>query len=198
MDRMSTLRKPRRLSYSEYLDLERDSDTKHELVAGYVYAMAGASEAHNRISGNIFFHLRAAARGGPCGVFMADMKIRIEEQDRAYYPDVSVVCDPADKDPYVKRSPCILVEVVSTSTESTDRREKLAAYLTIPSLRYYMLASSMDRQVECFARDDSGDWVSRNLEEGESLIVRCSDVSAELDLELIYEDVLIPEIGGEE
>ena len=192
---MISLRKPRRLSFSEYLQLEHNSETKHEFVSGYIYAMAGASEAHNRISGNIFFHLRAAARGGGCGVFIADMKIRIEEQDRAYYPDVSVVCDPTDQDAYVKRSPCILVEVVSSSTESTDRREKLAAYLAVPSVRYYVLASSMDRQVEYFAREDGGEWVSGNLEEGESLILRCGELRAELDLDLIYEDVLIPESG---
>jgi len=95
---MSSLRQPRPLSFEGYLELEHRSDTKHEFVAGYIYAMTGAGEAHNRISLNIGFQLRAAARGGPCGVYMADMKMRVEEQDRCYYPDVSVVCDPADDD----------------------------------------------------------------------------------------------------
>lgn len=65
---MSSLRKPRSLSFSEYLELEHTSDTKHEFVAGYVYAMGGASEAHNRISLNVGFHLRAAPRAADTAV----------------------------------------------------------------------------------------------------------------------------------
>lgn len=195
---MSSLRRPRPLRFEEYLELERRSDTKHEFVSGYIHAMAGASETHNRISLNIGFHLRAAARGGLCGVYMADMKVRVEEQDRCYYPDVSVVCDPADDDAYVKRSPCILVEVLSKSTEAIDRREKLAAYRSLPGLRYYLLVSSQRRQLECFARDADGEWESSLLEEGERLDLHCGDYRAELDLERVYEDVTLVREGDVE
>jgi Uma2 family endonuclease len=189
---MSTLRKPRCISFEEYLALEHGSEIKHEFVAGYVYAMAGASEAHNRVAGNVFFHLRAAARGGPCGVFMADMKVRVEDLDRCYYPDVSVVCDPADADPYVKRAPCIVVEVLSESTESTDRREKLSAYLALPSLRYCLLVSARTRQVEYYVRREDGEFAMAELEDGERLELQCNDYRAELDLPRVYEDVDMP------
>lgn len=65
----------------EYLEGEQRSDIRHEYVAGQVYAMAGAGEKHNRISLNIAFHLRAAAHGKECGIFISDMKVRLEQND---------------------------------------------------------------------------------------------------------------------
>lgn len=66
-----------RLSADDYLEGELKSDIRHEYVDGEVYAMAGAWEAHNLIAGNVFSRLRGAARGGPCRVFISDMKVRV-------------------------------------------------------------------------------------------------------------------------
>ena len=66
---MSALRKPFHFSEADYLEFDATTDVKHEYVAGYIHAMAGASERHNRIAMNIGFHLRASARGSDCGVF---------------------------------------------------------------------------------------------------------------------------------
>lgn len=190
---MSTVPELKPLSFEEYLNGEQATETKHEFVAGFVYAMGGASETHNRISGNLFFHLRAAARGGPCGVFMADMKVRVEASDSCYYPDVAVVCDPHDDDPYVKRRPCIVVEVLSRSTEATDRREKRVAYQSVPSLRHLLLVSTRDQRVETFSRDVDGAWQATALAPGERLTLSCDRYNAELDLACIYEDIVLPE-----
>lgn len=179
------------LSFEEYLQLEREAETKHEFVAGFIYAMAGASETHNRISGNAFYHLRTAARGGPCGVFMADMKVRIETRDSCYYPDVSVVCDPGDDDAYVKRTPCIIIEVLSDSTEATDRREKRVAYQTLPSLRYLLVVSSRERRVDYFVRNENEEWEAAVLGADEQLSLTCDNLDAVLDLDRIYEDVAL-------
>lgn len=73
------------IDVDEYFVGEQQSDIRHEYIAGQVFAMAGASETHNRIAGNLFFHLRAASRGMPCGVFIGDMKIRVAAHDAFYY-----------------------------------------------------------------------------------------------------------------
>ncbi len=186
---MSLLKNPRLLSLQEYVEGELYSEIRHEYVAGQVYAMAGAGERHNRIAGNLFFQLRVSARGGPCGVFMSDMKIRVDVHDVCYYPDVSLICDPEDTDEYLKRRPCLILEVSSPSTEATDRREKWFAYRGIPELRYYLLASSDERRVEYFVRGEEGDWKTAVLDEGEVLSVVCEDYRCEMTLEDIYEDV---------
>ena len=47
------------VSVEDYLEGERDSQLRHEYVEGHVYAMAGASDDHNRIAGNIFSFLHS-------------------------------------------------------------------------------------------------------------------------------------------
>jgi len=186
---MGSLTKLRLLGFADYLALERQQACKHEFVAGRIYAMAGASERHNLIVANAAYHLRGPARGGPCRVFIADMKVRVASTDACYYPDVMVVCDPQDTDAYVKVAPCVIVEVISKSTETTDRREKLAAYRTLPSLRYYILVSSLDRRVECYARNAEDVWEVGLLEPGELVEIQCGEYRAVLDLGRLYEDV---------
>src|SRR3954463_3956632 len=78
------------VSLEDYLEGERLSEIRHEYVGGYVYAMAGASEDHNRIAGNIFGELRERLRGKRCEPFMADMKLKIPDGQAFYYPDVLV------------------------------------------------------------------------------------------------------------
>lgn len=173
----------------EYLAGEQNSDIRHEYLAGQVFAMAGAGEKHNRIAGNLFFHLRAAARGKPCGVFISDMKLRVVQNDAYYYPDVMVTCDPNDSESLYKRSPCLVVEVLSPSTEAIDRREKLMAYRGLPSLRYYLLVSQETRQVECYARDVEQRWLMTVCENEGALEFLCDDFKANFSLDDVYEDV---------
>ncbi len=158
------------LSVAEYLEGEQCSDVRHEYVAGQVFAMAGAGEKHNRIAGNLFFHLRAATRGTPCGTFISDMKVRVDAHDAFYYPDVLLDCDPDDSEPLYKRSPCLIAEVLSPWTEVIDRREKLLAYRALESLRYYLLVSQEWRLVEVYRRDPAGGWHYDAYEDGELLI----------------------------
>ncbi len=186
---MSTLQKPRFLSVEEYLEAERLADVRHEYIDGQTYNMAGASKRHNRIAGNLFFQLRAAARGGPCDVFMSDMKLHIPRRGVFYYPDVMLTCDPADVEEFYSEHPCLVAEILSPTTESVDRREKLLAYRDLPGLRYYLMIASDEHKVEYWARNESGEWETSELGEDESLVVRCGDYRAELRLADLYEDV---------
>lgn len=177
------------MSVQEYLAGEPLSDIRHEYLAGAVYAMAGAGEKHNRVAGNLFFHLRAATRGKPCGVFMNDMKVRVAQADSFYYPDVLVTCDPQDTEAYYKQFPCLIAEVLSPSIEAIDWREKLLAYRKLPSLTHYLLLSQEQRRVEWYARDDQGRWLLTVLEGSGVLDLLCQDLSVQVTLDDLYEDV---------
>lgn len=186
---MSALQKLTYLTEEDYLTFELTAEMRHEYVDGQIYAMAGASERHNRISLNIGFHLRAAARGGHCGVFLNDMKLNVAWHKAYYYPDVMLVCNTQDTGEYFKQQPCFIAEVLSPGTANTDRREKLPAYQKIPSLHYYLLVSADRIRVEYFVRDAQGDWQTALLEADEMLAVDCEDYHAVLRLGDIYEDV---------
>ena len=136
--------------------MEETATLRHEYVGGMIYAMVGATKRHNRMVGNIYAHLLAASRGGPCRVYVETVKLRAAE-DTIYYPDVMVTCEPED-DPVVENFPCLIVEVASPSTESIDRREKMLAYRRIPTLRAYLIVAQDERRVERHWRDESGEW----------------------------------------
>jgi Uma2 family endonuclease len=144
------------LSVEDYLAGEPLSPVRHEYIGGAVYAMAGGSRDHNRIAVNLTAALDAHARGGPCEVFVNDLKVRllIQGQDIFYYPDVVLTCDPRDGDPFFLRFPRLIIEVLSDTTEATDRREKLLAYRTIPTLEEYVLVAQDRPEITFFRRED--------------------------------------------
>ena len=150
--------------------------------------MVGASERRNRIAGNVFYHLRTITRGKACGVFMADLKLKIAASSTYYYPDVMLVCDPADDHPVYKQAPCLIAEVLSPATASIDVREKWQAYRALPSLRYYLLVDSERLWTRVFFRKQGGDWFEQQLSREDMLEVQCDDVRLDLTLDDLYED----------
>ena len=174
------------LRVEDYLAGEAASEIRHEYIDGQVYAMTGASRTHGLIVNALAFALTPAARRAGCQLFTSDMKVRLEigGQTLFYYPDLLLSCDTTDREPYFSRSPCLIVEVLSESTERIDRREKLLAYQTLPSLREYLLVAQDRMQVELFRR--SNDWRVERRESGE-LWLDC--VSAPVTLADIYADV---------
>jgi len=175
------------LDADDYLSGEVDGAIRHEFVDGEVYAMAGAGQAHNLIALNVASRLRTLARGGPCRVFIADMKVRVAQWNAFYYPDVMVVCNPADAQAYYKESPSLIVEVLSPATEQIDRREKLLAYRTLASLREYVLIAQDQRQIEIYRRAEAGAWQLQTLEAGDAL--QLETLTASLSQDEVYEDV---------
>jgi Uma2 family endonuclease len=144
---MSLTKSDQLLSVEDYLEGEKDSPIRHEYVDGYIYAMAGESDRHNRASLNIASRLNEHLVDNPCEVFMSDMKLKVAP-NVYYYPDVAVCCDSPPPDPYFRTQPVLIIEVMSPSTDRIDHHEKLVAYKRMPSLREYVLISQDRIQVE--------------------------------------------------
>ncbi|NJL46045.1 MAG: Uma2 family endonuclease [Leptolyngbyaceae cyanobacterium SM2_3_12] len=158
------------ISPEEYLAAEATSPIKHEYQDGEVYAMAGGTDEHNVIAGNLYALLRNHLRGSRCRTYFADVKARIETRNRFYYPDVMVTCDERDlASSTFKRYPCLIVAVLSDSTEAFDRGDKFADYRYLESLQEYVLISQTRPQVEVYRRSAEGLWVLHPYGEGASL-----------------------------
>jgi Uma2 family endonuclease len=177
------------LTTQEYLTLEAESSIKHEYIHGEAYAMAGASDAHVTIAGNLFALLRNHVRGSGCRVYIADMKAHIEARNCFYYPDVMVTCDERDRehDTY-KCFPKLIIEVLSESTESFDRGDKFADYQTLEMLEEYVLINTRHQRVECFQRNEAGLWVLRYYTES---IFTLASLNFSAPLATLYEDVVL-------
>lgn len=177
------------LTPEEYLEWEKKQDIKHEYIAGKIYAMAGASDAHVTIALNIASLLRNHVRGSNCRVYISDMKVRLESLNRFYYPDVLVTCDSRDQqtDNY-KCYPKLIIEVLSDSTEAFDRGDKFIDYQSLESLEEYVLINSKRQRIECFRRNDQGLWVLEvYYAEGETFTLK--SINFQSSLTAIYEDV---------
>ena len=177
------------ISEEEYLAGGEQSDLRHEFIDGQVYAMTGASRAHGLIVNALAFAMTPAARRKGCQLFTSDMKLRLDLGGKIvfYYPDLLLSCDPDDRDPLFTRAPCLIVEVLSESTARIDRREKLLACQSLPSLQSYVLVAQDAMQVELYRRAHG--WQVEYVEQG-SIPVDCLDM--ELPLAEVYADVQFP------
>ncbi|MAQ16780.1 MAG: hypothetical protein CMN30_18555 [Sandaracinus sp.] len=180
----------REMSYAEYLAFEEAAEQKHEYVNGVVYAMAGGTLEHARLAARLGALLGGALAGKPCDVFSSDARVRVAATGRSTYPDATVVCAElvrAEDDPEAIANPTVLVEVLSPTTESSDRGEKWAHYQLLPSLHEYVLVSQEERRVEIFRRSGPGEWSYRVVTDG---AVELESLSVSLDLEALYHDPL--------
>lgn len=176
-------------SEADYLAAEVRAEVKHEYIAGEVFAMAGASKVHGTLAGNAFIALRQRLRDQPCGVWMADMKVRVRQDAAYYYPDVVVTCAAADLAPDAPReyleAPSLVLEVLADSTESFDRREKLLSYRRLESLQEYALVDQNKPWVEVYRRSPTG-WIQDIYGPGDSL--RLDSVDLVLPMADLYAD----------
>lgn len=185
-----------RWSVDQYLDLERISPVRHEYLDGYVYALAGGTQAHSVIYANLVAALRAAVRGGPCRVYTADMKVRVTER-RFLYPDVSVGCDPADRRDAADwlAAPRLVVEVLSDSTAAYDRGDKFALYQQNEALQDYVLVHTRQQLVEVHSRQPDGGWVEQTYEPGATVVL--PSLAVQIAVAAVYEDVdSEPQLAG--
>lgn len=173
------------LTFSEFLEGEKQSDTRHEFVNGYISAMAGASRKHNIISGNLFALLHGKMPDG-CHVYTADMlvRIRFNSDDIGYYPDIMVSCDKEPESDYYETRPVLIAEVLSPSTEGKDCLEKLASYSRIESLVEYLLVSQTERKITRHVFKD-GDYVTTVYKPDDFVYLESLD--ARFSLDVIYQ-----------
>jgi Uma2 family endonuclease len=151
-----------RHSLAEYLDIEeRSGEVRHEYVGGEIFAIAGGSVEHSALATTLSGLLLAHLRGGPCRPYGSDLRLWIKSVEVATYADVSVVCDPLERDPESPThvtNPRVVVEVLSPTTERYDREQKRLYDQSLDSLCEYLLVAQDRRRVEIWRRDGS-EWI---------------------------------------
>jgi Uma2 family endonuclease len=177
----------------EYLALERHAEFKSEYIDGRIVAMTGATIPHNAIVSSLHGALYSRMRGGPCQLFVSDLRVQIAGGRRYTYPDLVAVCgdvQTADNARDTLTNPTLVVEVLSPSTEAYDRGEKFAHYRTIETLQEYVLVAQDRPVVDVFSRRGEF-WrlqTIANLDEPVELL----SVGCTLSLRDIYENVTFP------
>lgn len=175
---------PQPISVDEYLSLEETATVRHEYVAGQIFAMTGTTLRHNVIIQNLVLALSPRLAGGPCRAFFTDIKVRlkVDRADIFYYPDLLVACGKLDLDAVYLSEPKVVVEVLSSSTEAIDRREKALNYRQAESLEEYVLIAQRAPEVTIYRRRDG--WSGH----------RATNISQAVEFESVKEALALTEI----
>jgi Uma2 family endonuclease len=184
---------PSFLTPEEYFAWEEQQLERHEFIDGQVYAMSGGSINHGRIAIRFTTLFDTHLDGSNCITGNSDIKVNILETNNYTYPDASVTCDDRDKTTtqYITY-PCLIVEVLSASTEAYDRGGKFRMYRKNPALKDYLLVSSTSIEIDLYHKNDAGDWLILNYKEGDTIELKSINLS--FAIEQIYRGlVLIPE-----
>jgi Uma2 family endonuclease len=190
---MSTAPKFSYMSAEEYLRTEKTSKVKREFVKGLVYAMTGANQKHNVITGNLFRALQDYLDGTPCMAFVEAFKVRILTEECFYYPDVLVACEGLHDDNDYTDQPVFIAEILSPSTAAIDRREKRSTYLRIPSLKQYAIIHQRRKRVELHERDEAGNWQEFELVSGDDLkVLGLPGSGLSIAIDLLYRNTTVP------
>ncbi|MBH1970479.1 Uma2 family endonuclease [Moraxellaceae bacterium AER2_44_116] len=185
---MSLAQQIKCISEAEYLTGEKLSDIKHEYIDGEVYAMAGASASHNRLTLNVARKIGNHLEGKPCQPYVSDMKVKTGS--KYFYPDVLVDCSNLPDDSHFTESPTLIVEVLSKSTRRMDETTKRIAYQQIATLQEYILIEQDFVDVEVVRR--SRGWQSERFYLGDAITFE--SIGLTLTVEDIYERVNNPEL----
>jgi Uma2 family endonuclease len=168
-------------SPEQYLALERAAQQKHEYFNGEIFALAGASERHNLIVVNLVAAIHAQLKGTACKVYSNDMRLKVSATGLYTYPDIVALCEEArfdDEQRDTLINPSLIIEVLSTPTESYDRGEKFAHYRRIESLAEYLLISQDKYRVEHYVRQADNQWLMSEASKLEERIelpsIKCS------------------------
>ncbi|MGH7728921.1 MAG: Uma2 family endonuclease [Vulcanimicrobiaceae bacterium] len=179
---------PMRMTLAEYLEWESARPTKFEFANGLVYAMVGATDAHQQIIVNLAALIRPRLRGTPSRIYTNDIKVLPPNTSTSRYPDLLVTCEPRDlEDALIKRHPKLIIEVLSKRTERTGLVDKLDEYRGIAELEEYVLIDSRRIAARGYRRSGE-DWVLHEYSSPDET-VRFSSLGLDLSLEHIYEDV---------
>jgi len=179
------------MSAQQYLDMDRMAGVKHEYVDGVAYAMAGGTSTHNQLSARVIALLVNSLQGTACRVFSSDMRVQVEE-NRFFYPDATVGCDPRDAGPGIDilSYPKAIVEVLSRSTEPYDRGQKFEMYRGRDSLQDYVLISQREPVVDVFHRT-GGEWVRHTY--GQDDEVELPSIGIRFRVQEVYSGIQLPD-----
>lgn len=187
------------LTVEEYLFQEERGNVRHEYVNGQIFAMSGATEAHNMICGNLYALLHNHLKGSGCRPFMNDMKVRVELANSFYYPDIMVTCEPFEAKSIFKQAPVLIAEVLSPSTTHIDRREKFVAYRQLSHLRQYLIIHQFRYRIESYQKDAvDGQWEVSMFGKNDVLSLHVPPSRLDVPVAAIYEGIIQEPVVEEE
>ena len=182
---------PKTYTLDEYRALEEIAEGRSEYDNGTISPMIGGTINHNRIVRNLLRMLDIAFQGQPYEVFPSDLRLWIPKYHKGTYPDVMAIAgEPAFHQGRTDEvlNPCLLIEVLSKSTEMYDRGNKFLYYRSIPEFQEYLLIGQTEFCIEHYIKTGKTQW-TLNEHWGENGKIMLKSVNTCLAIAEIYEGV---------
>ncbi|MGD1952641.1 MAG: Uma2 family endonuclease [Leptolyngbyaceae cyanobacterium] len=178
------------LTPDEYFVWEEKQQENYEYIGGQVYAMGGGSVNHSRLAVRFTSLFDTHLENTDCITGNSDLKVNITETNNYTYPDASVTCDDRDKatTQYITY-PCLIVEVLSDSTEAYDRGGKFRLYRNNPVLQDYLLVSSTRIEIDLYNKKETGEWIIVNYQEGD--VIELKSIGLSFPIEQVYRGLVL-------
>ena len=177
-----------KLTPEEYFAWENRQEVKHEYFDGEVFAMTGGTQNHSRIGGRIFALIELHLDDSECVVLTSDARVKIQASEKYVYPDVSVTCDERDQNtPQYISYPCLIVEVLSPSTEAYDRGKKFKLYQRSSTLIDYVLVDAEEISIEVFHKNERSKWEVTNYAADD--VVELESIDLTFPIEQVYRGI---------
>ena len=183
------------MTFEQYLLLVNNSDRHYEYYDGEVRLMAGGTSNHATTALNCGVALdQALGDDAACRPYVTDKLVRVAPT-KVLIPDVVVSCDAADHgEAHIIDTPVLVVEVLSRSTEMTDRFVKLALYQAKESIQEIIFMSQIIQRIEVFSRSTTG-WMYHQYGAGQSFLLTSLDI--EIEVRQLYRRLSIPAVVKE-
>jgi Uma2 family endonuclease len=181
----------RRMTLEEFLHWDDGTDTCYELIDGFPVAMAPPAEAHRILAMRLASRIDAAlASRRPCNAQIEPGVVRPDRADFYYVPEIAVTCEPNEPGRQAMVDPILIVEILSPSTERSDRRLKLPAYQKLESVREIMLIDADSYHAELYRREN--DHWGIELVRGTEGALFLTSVDLRVSISELYEGIAIP------
>lgn len=183
----------------EYLALEEKAIDKSEYHDGEIIPMTGGTTNHNSIIINLIANLKFGLRSRDYRLFTSDVRLWIPETRRYVYPDIMVIQgNPVyqGSNSTIVINPCLIIEVLSSSTKDYDRGGKFLYYRSIPEFREYILIDQYSYHIEQFAKNSNNKWVLTEYDSEDAILV-LESVEFQIPLRDIYERITLEIIEEE-
>jgi Uma2 family endonuclease len=179
---MQDARKLEHYTYEDYLEIDRTTQERVELIFGDIYMMAGASAEHQDVVLNLAYAFKSIpkeSRNCTPRIAPYDIKFDINGDRSVVQPDVMLFCQD-------DALPCAIFEVLSPSTAYKDMTVKKELYERA-GVREYFLVNIEHKVVEKFRLDGQAYVYDKTYGADEQMPVMC--MQAEIEVDAIFEGI---------
>ena len=175
----------------EFFAWAETQERRYEFDGMMPVAMIGGTAAQGMITHNLQLALGNRLRRKGCRAFPDSGVATIGSTVR--YPDTLITCTPQDPKTKIITDVIVVFEVISPSTEHTDRFIKVREYGAVASIRRYVMIESRMVGLSVYERTSANEVWRASALTGTQDVLRIDEVGIEVPVAEIYEGLTFPE-----